>query len=98
MDYSKYFAGTKQLYKNFDNEDLKIEDRVRVFKKNNSEFGYDEVFSTDWQNIFGGISKQISFIFPHKMRAYNNRIGFRFYNEDPLKNKKSAYLLWLMLV
>lgn len=33
MDYSKYFAGTKQLYKHFEDEDMKIEDRVRVFKK-----------------------------------------------------------------
>ena len=91
MDYSKYFAGTKQLYKHFEDEDMKIEDRVRVFKKKNSEYGYDEVFSSDLQSIFGGISKQISFIFPHKMRAYNNRIGFRYYNDDPLKNKKSTY-------
>ena len=91
MDCSKYFNETKQLCKHFEDEDLTIKDRVRVFRKKNSEDGYDEVFTNNLQNLFGGISKQISFIFPHKMRAYNNRIGFRYYEDDPLKNNKSAY-------
>lgn len=82
--YKKYFIGTKNLKNNFNNPELKIINGCRKYKSNMSE-GYDEVFLTDKEKIFRGISSQISNIFPINNRISGNRLGFRFYENDPTK-------------
>jgi len=82
--YQNYFKGTKQLKDNFFDKDLKIESNVRVFKSDEKDCGYDEIFLNEDSEIFGGISNQISFLYPHNIRGYQNRIGFRYYKEKPL--------------
>jgi len=90
--YMKYFQGTKQLIHNFSDKDLKIESNLRKFRAANSEEGYDEIFPNENQVLFGGISPQISFLYPPKIRGYQNRIGFRYYKENPLtKNDNNPY-------
>ena len=82
-----YFIGTKSLKEHYFDEELKIESNVRVFKSKEKGFGYDEIFLNEESEIFGGISNQISFLYPHEIRGYQNRIGFRYYKEEPLSSK-----------
>ena len=89
IDYQECFTGTKQLQGNFKDSDLSIKENVRKFKKLNEKEGYDEVFPNKNQILFGGISPQISFLFPLNIRDFQNRIGFRFYKENPLETKDS---------
>ena len=93
LSYTKYFKGTKQLTMHFKDKDLEIIDNVRKFSSIDKEGGYDEVFSNDKQVLFGGISNQISFLFPPNIRAFQNRIGFRYYMNNPLisGNQKNPY-------
>jgi len=84
-----YFAGTKSLKENFIDKDLKIESNVRVFKSKEKGCGYDEIFLNEESEILGGISNQISFLYPHEIRGYQNRIGFRYYKEVPLSSKNN---------
>ena len=89
INYQEYFTGTKPLQGNFEDPELSIKENVRKFRKSNEKEGYDEVFPNENQILFGGISPQISFIFPPNIRAFQSRIGFRFYKENPLKTKDS---------
>ena len=88
MPYEKYFGKTKQLIKYFKDDDLQVKDNVRTFRALNAIDGYDEVFINEFQEMFGGMSSHISFLFPPGLRAFQNRIGFRFYKNPPLKNKE----------
>ena len=81
------FRGTKVLKEFFSSEDLKIESNVRTFKSKEKDSGYDEIFSNEDSELFGGISNQISFLYPIGIRGYQNRIGFRYYKYDPLSTK-----------
>ena len=85
--YQNYFKGTKVLKDNYFDKDLKIESNLRVFKSKVKDCGYDEIFLNEDSQIFGGISNQISFLYPHNIRGYQNRIGFRYYKEEPLSSK-----------
>ena len=87
FSYKNYFKGTKILKDNFSDKDLKIESNMRVFKSKEKDCGYDEIFLNEDSEIFGGISNQISFLYPHNIRGYQNRIGFRYYKEEPLSSK-----------
>ena len=82
--YKRYLKGTKNLKNNFNNPELIIINGCRKFKSNEGE-GYEEVFLTDKQKIFDGISSQISFLFPINNRISENKIGFRFYEKEPTK-------------
>jgi hypothetical protein len=95
--YEQYFEDTFPLKNNFLNSDFKIMEGCRIFKKNNGNNGYDEVFAKQKQKDFSGISEKISFIFPHGERIYDKRIGFRFYKEDPLNSKKEIPYFTLVL-
>ena len=86
IPYEKYFGKTKQLIKYFKDDDLQVKDNVRNFRALNSCNGYDEVFINEFQEMFGGMCSHISFLFPHGVRTFQNRIGFRFYKCPPLKN------------
>ena len=94
--YKKYFNGTKNLKNNFNNPELNIINGCRKFKSNISE-GYDEVFLTDKQKIFAGISSQITYLFPKNNRISDNRIGFRFYENEPTKIKDEISFFTLLL-
>ena len=83
--YKKYFEGTKQLKDHFKDKELQIISNVRKFRSSKENGGYDEIFVTEEERLFGGISNQISFIFPPNLKNFQNRIGFRFYKENPLK-------------
>ena len=87
--YQNYFKGTKQLKDNFFDKELNIESNVRVFKSEEKDCGYDEIFLNEDSEIFGGVSNQISFLYPHNIRGYQNRIGFRYYKEKPLSSKNN---------
>ena len=87
--YKKYFKGTIPLKDNFKNPELKIVNGCRLFRTREKEGGYDEVFLTEKQKIFAGISPQISFIFPPNNRVTENRIGFRFYRSNPISKAQS---------
>lgn len=99
LSYTKYFKGTKQLAMHFKDKDLEIIENVRKFSSTNKEGGYDEVFSNDKQTLFGGISKQISFLFPPNIRAFQNRIGFRYYMNNPLLsgNQETPYFTLVII-
>ena len=86
--YEKYFEKTKQLIKHFQDDDLKIKDNVRTFRVLNTDNGYDEVFISELQKIFGGMSSHISFLFPPGVKTFQNMIGFRYYKYDPLNSTK----------
>ncbi len=96
--YEKYFRGTKKLKGNFMNEELKIENNTRIFKSIEKDFGYDEIFVSDIQNILAGISYHISFLFPSGNRITNNRIGYRFYKDNPLESKNEIPYFTLVLI
>ena len=83
--YKKYFDGTKQLKGHFKDKELQIISNVRKFRSSKENGGYDEIFVTEEARLFGGISHQISFIFPPNLKTFQNRIGFRFYKENPFK-------------
>jgi len=85
--YENYFRGTKALKDNFSDKELKIKSNTREFKSIEKDSGYDEIFLNDESQIFGGITNHISFLYPPKIRGYQNRIGFRYYKEDPLSQK-----------
>ena len=87
FSYKNYFKGTKILKGNFNDEDLKIESNMRVFKSKEKDCGYDEIFLNEDSEKFGGISNQISFLYPHNIRVYQNKIGFWYYKEEPLSSK-----------
>ena len=96
--YEKYLRGTKKLKGNFMNEELKIENNTRIFKSIEKDYGYDEVFLNDKPIIFSGISKNISFLFPLGNRITNNRIGYRFYKDNPLESKNEIPYFTLVLI
>ena len=96
--YEKYLRGTKKLKGNFMNEELKIENNTRIFKSIEKDYGYDEVFLNDKPIIFSGISKNISFLFPLGNRITNNRIGYRFYKDNPLEYKNEIPYFTLVLI
>ena len=96
ISYEEYFEGTKQLTNNFEDSELEIKDYVRTFSSVNKNGGYDEVFSNNEQKLFGGISAQISFLYPHNIRDYTNRIGFRYYKENPLLTNKNIQYFTLV--
>ncbi len=87
--YENYFKGTMPLKDNFRNKELEIKSNVRVFKSQEKECGYDEIFLNKDSETFGGISNHISLLYPPKIRGYQNRIGFRYYKEKPLLSKNS---------
>ena len=87
--YKKFFIGTKNLKTNFNDNEMKISNGFRQFKSKINNSGYDEVFITQKQQIFACISPQISFIFPIGNRITENRIGFRFYNSNPLESNEN---------
>ena len=80
------------------NEELKIENNTRIFKSIEKDYGYDEVFLNDKPIIFSGISKNISFLFPLGNRITNNRIGYRFYKDNPLESKNEIPYFTLVLI
>ena len=80
--YEVYFKDSAQLKGNFNK--FPIKDGCRIIKKRNDERAYDEVFMSTKQKYFGGISENISFIFPPNERVYDKKIGFRFYQKNPL--------------
>jgi len=84
--YEKYFEGTEQLKGNF--KKYPIKENTRIMLKDNGERGYDEIFLDSKQKTFGGISENISFIFPPDERVYDKRIGFRYYLRNPLEQKE----------
>ncbi len=88
--YRKFFTGTKNLKNNFNDIEMKITNGFRRFKSKINNSGYDEIFLTEKQKIFAGISPQISFIFPIGNRITENRIGFRFYNSNPLESNENV--------
>lgn len=96
--YEKYLRGTKKLKGNFMNEELKIENNTRIFKSIEKNYGYDEIFVNDIQNILAGISYHISFLFPSGNRITNNRIGYRFYKDNPLESKNEIPYFTLVLI
>ena len=97
--YKSFFDGTKQLSDNYKDNDLKIINNLRKFKKlNKEEEGYEELFPTEDQQKFGGISSLISFIYPPKIRGYQNRIGFRYYKENPLTENNNVSYFTLIYV
>ncbi len=94
--YKKYFKGTKNLKNNFNDQEIKIANGSRHFKSGIGGSGYEEVFLTNKEKIFGCISPQISFIFPPGNRLAENRIGFRFYNSNPLESNKEISFFTLV--
>lgn len=99
VKYKELFDGTKQLFHCYKDNDLQIINNMRQFKKfNKEEMGYEELFPTEDQQIFGGISGLISFLYPPNKRGYKNRIGFRYYKENPLTENKNVSYFTLITV
>ena len=96
-NYEQYFEDTFPLKDNFQNDNFKIMDCCRIFKKKTGNNGYDEVFANQKQKYFSWISEKISFIFPPGERFYDKRIGFRFYKEDPFISPKEIAYFTLVL-
>ena len=94
--YEKYFEGTEQLKDNF--KKYPIIDNTRIMFKNNGERGYDEVFPDSKQKDFGGISENISFIYPPNERVYDKRIGFRYYQRNPLEQNEDDIPYFTLLL
>jgi hypothetical protein len=94
----KYFKGTKTLKDNFSDKELKIKSNMREFKSIEKNSGYDEIFLNEDSEIFGGITNHISFLYPPKIRGNQNRIGFRYYKEDPLSQKNDIPYFTLVKV
>lgn len=98
-EYKSYFNGTKQLYKNYKEDKLKIVNNVRKFRKDGKQDeGYDEIFLTDDQQLFGGISKLISILYPPKIRGNQNKIGFRYYKDSPFKENVNTPYFTLIII
>ena len=87
-----FFKGTKPLKDNFLDKELQIKSNMREFKSIEKNSGYDEIFLNDDSEIFGGITNHISFLYPPKIRGYHNRIGFRYYKEEPLPQKNDIFI------
>lgn len=95
--YEKYFEGTKKLKGNFKDKELKIINKIREFKSEKG-LGYEEVFINDKQKFFSGISEQISFLFPINNRIPSDRIGYRFYQDNPLESENEISYFTLALI
>ena len=87
--YENYFKGIKPLKDYFSDKELKISSNIRVFQSKEKDSGYEEIFLNEDSETFAGISNHISFLYPPKIRGYQNRIGFRYYKEEPLISKKN---------
>ena len=94
--YESFFRDTTQLKDNFKN--LPIINGCRNIYKKNGQRGYDEVFLSQKHEYFGGISENISFIFPPDERIYDKRIGFRFYQKPPLKSNNDNIPYFTLLL